>query len=1518
MGDEADKPEVNDAGLLTAERAYQDGFIAERLPQWMKSATPQQLARLGEAMGESVALRSHLKRVLARIEALDGFLKSKLQAALRTRYSAQFNLHQWSFIGGHPEPVINTQPVGVHLTMLRYDKRSLLEAAVRNFTAQETEAGGQPRGNRLTSARQGTIKAPSATEFAKVCRELDLGRAYQQHLDDVLSGPVTDDKPAWTVLSLLADWSRHAMLLDAYKARDSAGLSERELESIARLCAKDEPQGKASPVTAQRLSLLDCDLQQIVVIDESHNDARVLLYVPGDPNGAWSAFSSLRKLANELGRRLRSQAYQTFFRRFVRRRDSHTFYSIVVPAYEDLAIWANISLDESLAPYGTPFFSALAHARIEQIKDDAKVIVAPVDELDRALQREHDERLAAEGQALLSAAGLFVPVLGEVLLAASAWDVLGDVYHGIEAWQDNRTRLACKHLLNVATAVAVASATTTAVGGVRSLMARSSVVDDLVPAHLEDGSTKLWDQDITAFRSEAPPAGATSDAAGIFRLGARAWIKMEGHYYGVRQRTEDGQWQLLPQAGHGPLLRHNGAGAWRLWCEQPANWEDVHYLFRRLGGHFRELDDERIDLVLSFHGLEAEDLRGLHVYGRAPDAGLLDSTVRAHLDQRIRDMVNRLRSGQQVEDAFALQGAQRLPGAAELPDQALAEVVWQARRALLQDLYEHMPNRESLGSTMLRQVFPRLHWRAAQGLVDAATTIDRQRLLDSGRVPLQLAEEARACAHNLRVTRVYEALHLDTPQDADVARVAIGMLRYLPGAATGIRWRLLEGSASGPLLVASEEGATACDLIHVDGKFLVVAPQTNLLGEPRELFDAMAAAYAGQQAATAMGIADPFAHNLRVLLARQAIDRPSEVRELLSKGQGKDRWQAPLRQDDGRLGYPLSGRLTGSSARRRGPWMIQVELRRIYPTYTDAQISAWQVAMQRAGRDMAVEVRQLRHALKTLEQTLNAWLTATTALLARSDRRRVMGQLLACWKRITDDAAPFNPSGGENRLELNGLRPGSLPPLPSRSFSHVSELTILNMDLGHVPEYFLQAFPNLRILRVSGNRLTRLPAHLHQLPRLRELNLYDNRIILDDDQVSELARCSRLEYINLSHNPLGQAFSVGGFARLRRLLLRNTLIDALPPGLLECADLDYADLSDNRINRIPPMFHQAPLWLRHRVLLMGNPLAEQDVQALRVAFQSIQGVNTQAIAWSGTVAVPERDQMLELWHAIEAVEGSGGIMTVLRRLLDTADFQKQPKALARRVLNMLRNMHEQTDLRTELFTHADDDLTCQDSVTLRFTNLEVRMLAVKAKAQAGAEAGAQTQALLELGRRLWRLAQVEDHLFSFLRAQAEAGTPLDEVEVMLGYQQALRGSLDLPIEASEMAFPEYAHLDPARVDRIRARVRAAEQQEALASWMVDQDFWREHLLAENAEHFDQGNTRHHRKLEQLTAQRDALMQHDTQTQALSAQAQQQVEKIETQMKQTQRLQKADERYEMRVLTNRLLETALADVSIDAR
>lgn len=144
-----------------------------------------------------------------------------------------------------------------------------------------------------------------------------------------------------------------------------------------------------------------------------------------------------------------------------------------------------------------------------------------------------------------------MPVLGEVLLAVSAWETLTEVYHGIEAWQDNHTRQACKHLLNVVTAVSVAGATTAAVAGVEALSARSSIMDNLLPAYLEDGSAKLWAADVKAFRSDVPPSGATSDTAGVFRLGSRP---------GSRWTDTTTACVSEPRTGNGNCCRRLGMG----------------------------------------------------------------------------------------------------------------------------------------------------------------------------------------------------------------------------------------------------------------------------------------------------------------------------------------------------------------------------------------------------------------------------------------------------------------------------------------------------------------------------------------------------------------------------------------------------------------------------------------------------------------------------------------------------------------------------------------------------------------------------------------------------------------------------------------------------------------------------------------------------------------------------------------------------------------------------------------------
>lgn len=1421
---------------LLVEQAYQDSFIGKRLAHWFRSANAEQLVVLGDALRCSLVTRQRLSKALAAIQGVDSFAISVLEQALKARYHDDYSVRRWKFIAGRREPVINQQPVGAHLTEVVYQDMPLIEAALRNFTADESVAGGQPRGNRLLNSRAGRVRPPTAIEFARLCRDIDVGGQYQRHLDDVL-------QPSQGVPKLLADAYRYTLLVDAYEARLKGVLSEQELQLVIGLC-NNGTLGRldGAPVVARQLSLLGCNIEQIVVfdvIDEGllrNTTQRVLLYIPADPNGPWSSFKSLRYLANGLGKRLRSTDYQRFFSRFVRRRDSQRFFSVVIPGYADLAIWANISLDEHMRTYPAPLFDSLAKARIKQIKDDAAMIAVPVAAVDREVQREHDRRLAAEGWGLLSLAGFFVPVIGAALLAVTAWEMLGEVYHGIEAWHDGDTSEALDHLLSVATDLAVIAATAAGISVVRRLWKRSSVVDALVPANLDGGTHKLWDQDLRAYRSETPAPGATRDAQGVQRLGDHTWIEMDGHHYPVVQRATDGQWQLRERNGLGPLLCHNNAGAWRLWSEQPAEWEDTYRLFRRLGGRFGELDDDQIDQALSIHGLDANHLRALHVHAQAPGAELQDSVLRISLDQRIRNLIRGLRAGEAVDDATVLQHAQLMPGAAGLSDQDLAELAWTQRRSLFDRVYERMQVTDEPGVALLRRVFPSLHAQAASTLMSAANVVDRQRLLESARVPLRMAEAARISVSQVRSARVYEAFVIDTPQNADLARVALGMLIHLQGAPRGVSWRLFEGSLEGPQLLVTEEDSQAFDLVHQQGTFQLLDAQGSALGEPGELFEVMAAAYDDQQR-DAMGISEPFAHNLRVLLGRQALQRRQEVAALLGDRARTRGLRPPQRLADGRIGYLLSGRGVARSTRTGRPRALLAMVRSLYPTFSDAQVIAWITDVEGAGLQIEPEVTRLLQELETLRDHLHAWEQLGNTASVQEQRRYCRDALVNCWQRRASVGPSLNEQAVNYRFTLYGAPAGTLPDIPEQvSFAHVFELALLGMDLQTLPDGFLRVFGNLRILELSGNQLLRLPQSLSQLEHLRELDLFNNQIVLDNEQATTLGRCESLEYINLSFNPLGRSFSLRGLSRLRRLHLRNTGIRALPQALLGCPDLLLADLRDNQITQLPERFYQSAPWIRRVVLLADNPLTGPQAQRLQASLlnaatspfadNALAPLISTRQRWLDATESITRDELSVAWEDLERESGTDDFFAMLGRLLTTADFQQNGQALANRVFTMIRAINAHASLREELLNQVTQNLTCQDSVALCFSNLELRLLVWQAQFMADN----QQDALLHLGRQLWRLDQVDRIALEDIQARRAAGSDPDEIEVGLAYRLALRDALDLPVQPGDMLFREVAGLDAQVITRARTQVEAAESPEQLAHSLVAREFWQDHLL----------------------------------------------------------------------------------------
>ncbi|HDS1819189.1 TPA: hypothetical protein QEM96_003872 [Pseudomonas putida] len=1434
--------------------AFQDSIIGKRLPRWLRQASVDQLPEISLALAKSLACRQQLGKLLASVDGIDDFVASALEKALTVRYGVTYNLRRLAFLEGRREPVINAQPVGTHLTQVVYDEKPLLEMALRNFTAEQAMPGGQPKGNRLLVPRSGTRTPPTAIEFAALCRELDLGEGYQRHLDTILR-PVNDEK---RVESLLVDAARYGMLVDGYKARQGDVLQASELKLLVAMCLDGKLLRLAGDlVVAKRLTLLGCVIEQVVVFDVIdqgplfNTTRRLLMHVPGDPVAPWSAFESLADLNRELGHRLRVKAYQRFFSRFVLRRDSPAFFAAVIPVFDDLPAWAGFDLKPRLHAYPTPLFNSLAQSRIRQIKEDAAMIAVPVARLDREVQRAHDQRLAAEGWALLNLASFFVPGLGLVLFAVTVWELLGEVYHGIEAWREGDTQEALDHLTHVATDLALIAATAAGIEGARRLWARSAVVDAMLPAQLEDGSTKLWQQDLAPYRSTAPSAAATRDALGIWRLNADAWVEMGGHHYRVVEAASDGQWQLRPRGDHGPALRHNGAGAWRLWSEEPAEWHDTRRMFRRLGEPLDSLSDEQIDEVLGFHGLNAEHLRALHVYGRAPEAGMLDSAERTRLDGWIRQMISRLRAGERVEDSTVLQHTQRLPGAAGVSDQVLAELAWDQRRRLLGHLYEAVQASDSPAGALLRSVFPGLHTRAARALLAAANGDDRRRLLQSGRVPLALAEAARRSVSNIRRVRVLEALFLDTPQNADLARVVLGLLQHLPGTAQGVRWRLFEGHRTGPLLLSIEEGAQAFDLLHHNGTFQLLDAQGVAQGQAGELFEVMASAYAPHQRGV-MHIDEPFAHNLRVVLAREALRRGTELERLLGM-QRPGVFRPPQRLNDGRLGYPLGGCNSGGPGRPGRS--LEATVRDLFPSFSDEQVAEWADNVRRSGRQLDAVLAALHAEFRVLRNSLAAWVGEAEGDV-REDRVCLRDTLIDCWRRTTDAGQGHLDTDHNYRMVLYNTRPGGLPELPAQvSFAHVSEVSLLRMELQEIPASFLLAFPGLRMLDLGGNVLTRLPQPLLQMQHLRQLTLTNNRIVLSTSQAATLASSTTLEYIDLSHNPLGRTFTLSGLSALRWLNLRNTGLTHFPHGVASRPNLIFMDMRENRIRQIPQWFYGLTPGFRRRIRLAGNPLEDAELVRLQASMMAPFMALDEALlreqldrareVWGDAIGPRYRGLMIAAWEAVDIGEPADRFFRVLQQLLQSADFHINAQALAQRILAVLQAMAKEPALRQALMDIANDEWGCQDGATWCLSNLELNVLVWHARAEAQ---GNTEQALLNLGRRLWRLDEVDR--VAVLEMLERGGNP-DESEVGLAYRLGLRDRLGLPIAVGDMSFRPLAGVTEAHLARAEAQVLEAETQEEVARSLVDRTFWQAHLERAHPERFAQLDRPFRRRLDSV-------------------------------------------------------------------
>lgn len=1409
---------------------FQDRLIAKRLPDWMGKVRVPDFPLLREALVTGLQSRQQLAKCWSRIEGLDSFCSTRLNTALKKRFDTPLDaekhfLRQW-YVYTSPERSYYTSHYPTPES--DYFDVSLLSAAMSNFSKEQAAEGGQHVRNTLVDGPGVTVTNPSVLAFAGFCRELDLGGQYQRHLEAVLEGN-GQRQDAQDCKALLQTQYRCNLLVDAFKAHAEGVLRDVELELMIHLYTHGTlGRLEGAPVVAKQLKAFDCHLQQIVVFDVIeegvllNSSKRVLVYIPGDRQGAWCTANNLESFTRKiLGKRLREEGYRQFFERFVLQRDRPAFFASVQQRVGDVTDWATRELDQHMKVYPTPLFEHLATMRIQQIKDDAAMFATPVARIDQDTVLAKNERRHAQGMALLALAGLFIPVVGAALLAVMAWELLSEVFQSVKDWREGDTNAALDHLVNVGKDLALLATTSAGVVAARSLWTRSVMVDGLVPAVLEDGSERLWNQDLAPYVSEPPPAQATVDESGIHRLGEQAWIEMEGHYYPVYSTAQSDDWYLQPYDNHAPLLEHNGAGAWRLWSERPAEWRGRERLFRRLGATFGSLSDQQIGQVLLAHGLEEDHLRAVHVFANVPEAELTDTVNRFVLANRIVELSNRLQAGLSVTDQALLEQAQDLPGASGLQGEALAERVWDQRRLLLQRLYDKSNVSDDASVQALRRDFTSLHRLAAEQLLSTASDGDRQLLEETGRVPLTLAQAARQRALRIRVARVFEGLFIDAPQTLDLARCVIKLIDTLPGAPQGRHWVLFDGDG---LLVPhpANEARETIHLSHQEGVFVLRDERGQALDQPGELFEVLADVFTEAQR-RAMNIGEPFAQQLSQTLATHVASRRMELAGLLGREQPTPSFLIPLRLDDGRIGYPLSGgrRVFGFGS----PRSLVAKLRYLYPSFSDEEVDSWLRAMWEGDRDLQGTLGDLEAQYELLRSTLTDWQREGYLRFERGSRYHMRKELIRCWRLLIPEQPKPSEEKTGFRFSLRGLDVTTLPDLPEPiSFAHISAIDFHAMKLRDVSDGFLRAFPKLIALEVTHCKLQRFPLMKDLRKRLRVLDLSDNKISLDTEQVQLINECKSLVYLNLSRNPLHQRFSVTGMRRLATLVLRNAHLHYMPFGVELHQALYELDMLGNNLKALPEGFTDSSLWRQGRVRFESKHLG-MSLEETRAWYRPDDGKVPPRLLWLDRVDADDREEMARLWHLMVSQPNASDYVDLLGRLVQSEDFAHDSTArdLAYRVFDMLEVMADDESLCTQLLAAAEIR-TCGDNALLRFSDLEIWMLAWEA--EQGDFTVDPEPGLLQLGAQLWRQNALDDYARRFA---IDMPGDVDEVEVVLAFRVRLFDDLDLPGNRSRLRFSGAVGDIDEGVESARSTILGNQTEDTLLLWMVEQRFWTKYL-----------------------------------------------------------------------------------------
>lgn len=1297
-----------------------------RLSLTLQSAPAEQHQQMNSLNATQWAAQSKVDQSLEHLQDASTFAEPLLQQELKNRFGLDLDVRN-TFVRLY---IPATTPWFPIRTGTRAWTVSLLEAALHNFEESETHNDAFEADStfvtRPTVSGQFSplpaIKAKmSIAAFTRLCRRLDIGARYKAHLEDNLG--YTDPMVATVLRNKIDDSQKAAMKAALQWARMNRDVSESYFRLIDAVL--DGMKGlyiSGAAVLCHDMGMLCAPLTGIVVfapdLYASRDPARVVAYVPDDPEHPFKEYASTYDLVAELTRQLRSKDYQQFFSRFVNHEHRGVFFSTLnsrlsqimwhppesgssLPAWRDTAV-ERPDLQTTLTAFHDNLWQHIHHAKLNKIFNDARVIAVPTAVVDQKARWAFWDSVSNIISTIVQTAALivapFVPVLGEAMMAYMAYQMLDEAFEGVIEWAQGRTTEALEHLMG--TVESMIQLGLFAVGGkigaaeFRKILPKEVVafIDRFKPVKLASGKTRYWEPDLERYKHpQAPTADSQPDALGLHTHQGKRLLPLEDAHFAVKESQVPGQYRIehpsRPDA-YQPVVRHNGEGAWHTELEQPLEW-DGETVLRRIGSSVESLSPNERETVLRISGTSEDALRKMHVNQEKVPPLLADSIQRFKIDQQLQRFIDQLdsnvaeeflradpvtqlqvlseygrwpsdkclrlldRQGQQLWQSSADASLpvtelrqDRLLGddvlktllysldetqikallnepfagptqSVEVRSQNLrkqvADLAKRNRSALFEARYQALQHLDDPLAARLKARPPELPASITRELLDTATGSELLQISE-GQLPARQQALMQMASQEVRVTRAYEGLELDSVSNSDSDSLALHSLKLLPGWSGDVRIEIRDRRYEGPLLdtIGREDAAAHKVLVRRDdGQYQPYDDRGQQLHSFSDFYSSLLYALPDSERQN-LDIRIGQGQALKAAIREHTLGR-TELRQVIG-----DTPTQPSAVDTLRLlgtdGYPPAPPRPSRPSSQ--PRTLEEDIRVLYPRMSNREVGYLVESMLRSPAGPRAEILRLQNDYLQLQNELHVWAnnppaihpetgTALTPLERRAEiqnRRLLRDELLKSWRR--ENVTHYDQQGfaAEYVVHLTPAIIGDLPVLSS-DFTHITSLVIDGSPMTTSVDRFLQSFSQLQKLDASNLNLPSLPQALTSMRSLRELRLRDCRVSLTTVTESVLASMPQLTLLDLQGNALGLPPDLHSMPALRYVNLSNTGIYTVPDDLLDHPRLISAQFDRNRITRIPERFFNLSSSLSSGYTFADNPLSAASRERVKVFFE---------------------------------------------------------------------------------------------------------------------------------------------------------------------------------------------------------------------------------------------------------------------------------------------------------------------------